>query len=140
MMVTVRAGMVALCSTRGRARGIGSSDGIASNPGAEEKEGNGPALTGNTRRKSREGRFVLVPDPKIVRTLLTTYASLRIAQAERDRPHTARELAVVSRELCATMGTTDLHEAIARADALLRAARGMAGGEPCGQDGVRSAA
>ncbi|MGW1560040.1 DUF5133 domain-containing protein [Streptomyces sp. NPDC002144] len=83
---------------------------------------------------------MLVPDPKVVRTLLTTYASLRIAQAERDRPHTARALAEVRRELCATMGTTDLHEAIARADALLRAARGMTGGEWRGEDGVKSAA
>jgi len=62
---------------------------------------------------------VLVPDPKAVRKLLTRYASLRIAQAERERPATARELADVSYTLCVTMGTTDVREAVARADALL---------------------
>jgi len=75
---------------------------------------------GHTQRKSREGRFVLVPDPKVVRTLLTQYASLQIAQAERARPAAARELADVSYTLCVMMGTTDVHEAIERADALLR--------------------
>jgi hypothetical protein len=62
---------------------------------------------------------VLVPDPKVVRTLLTRYASLRIAQAERERAETARELEDVSYTLCVMMGTTSVHEAIARADALL---------------------
>lgn len=80
---------------------------------------NGSAPFGHTQRKSREGRFVLVPDPKVVRTLLTQYASLRIAQAERARPEAARELADVSYTLCVMMGTTDVHEAIGRADALL---------------------
>jgi hypothetical protein len=65
---------------------------------------------------------VLVPDPKAVRTLLTRYASLRIAQAERERPAAARELADVSHALCVMMGTTDVREAVARADALLPAA------------------
>ncbi|WP_030323357.1 DUF5133 domain-containing protein [Streptomyces sp. NRRL B-3229] len=62
---------------------------------------------------------MLVPDPKAVRTLLTRYASLRIAQAEWERPATARELADVSYSLCVMMGTTDVAEAVARADALL---------------------
>ncbi|MFJ9907226.1 DUF5133 domain-containing protein [Streptomyces sp. NPDC101152] len=83
---------------------------------------------------------MLVPDPKVVRTLLTTYASLRIAQAERARPHTARELAEVSRELCELMGSPDLREAIARADALLRVARRMTGVDRCGDDCAASAA
>lgn len=70
---------------------------------------------------------MLVPDPKAVRTLLTRYASLRIAQAERDGPRTARELADVSRALCVMTGTTSVEEAIAKADVLLIASRGAAG-------------
>ncbi|MDG9720425.1 DUF5133 domain-containing protein [Streptomyces sp. DH24] len=62
---------------------------------------------------------MLVPDPKVVRTLLTRYASLQIAQAERDRPAAARELEDVSYTLCVMMGTNDVREAIDRADALL---------------------
>ncbi|MEU5364278.1 DUF5133 domain-containing protein [Streptomyces sp. NPDC005925] len=62
---------------------------------------------------------MLVPDPKVVRTLLTRYASLQIAQAERAQPAAARELADVSYTLCVMMGTTDVHEAIETADALL---------------------
>ncbi|MDH6514513.1 hypothetical protein M2164_000991 [Streptomyces sp. SAI-208] len=65
---------------------------------------------------------MLIPDPKAVRTLLTRYASLRIAQAERESPATARELEDVSYTLCVMMGTTDVREAVARADALLPAA------------------
>ncbi|WP_327692222.1 MULTISPECIES: DUF5133 domain-containing protein [unclassified Streptomyces] len=72
---------------------------------------------------------MLVPDPKVVRTLLTRYASLRIAQAEREKPEAARELADVSRTLCTTMGATSVEDAIARADALLIASRGSADGE-----------
>ncbi|WNM32387.1 DUF5133 domain-containing protein [Streptomyces sp. Li-HN-5-11] len=64
---------------------------------------------------------MLVPDPKVVRTLLTRYASLKIAQAERERAETARELEDVSYTLCVMMGTTSVHDAIARADALLLA-------------------
>ncbi|MFB7734958.1 DUF5133 domain-containing protein [Streptomyces sp. NPDC056112] len=64
---------------------------------------------------------MLVPDPKVVRTLLTRYASLKIAQAERERAETARELEDVSYTLCVMMGTTGIHEAIGRADALLLA-------------------
>ncbi|MEV7074003.1 DUF5133 domain-containing protein [Streptomyces sp. NPDC091972] len=76
---------------------------------------------------------MLVPDPKAVRTLLTRYASLRIAQAERESPATARELEDVSYTLCVMMGTTDVHEAVARADALLPAA-GYA--DPDGEDSL----
>jgi pyruvate/2-oxoglutarate dehydrogenase complex dihydrolipoamide dehydrogenase (E3) component len=76
---------------------------------------------GHTQRKSREGRFVLEPDPKVVRELLTRYASLRIAQAERERPAAARELADVSYTLCVMTATTSIHDAVAKADALLLA-------------------
>lgn len=62
---------------------------------------------------------MLVPDPKVVRKLLTRYASLRIAQAERENQAAARELEDVSYTLCVMMGTTDIHQAVAAADALL---------------------
>lgn len=64
---------------------------------------------------------MLVPDPKVVRELLTRYASLQIAQAERPRPTVARELEDVSYTLCVMMGTTSIHDAVAKADALLLA-------------------
>jgi len=83
---------------------------------------------------------VLVADPKAVRTLLTRYASLRIAQAEGDTPRTARELTEVSRRLCATMGATEVQDAIVRADALLRASRRMTAGHRCGDDCLSPAA
>lgn len=70
---------------------------------------------------------MLEPDPKVVRELLTRYASLRIAQAERERPATARELADVSYTLCVMMATTTIHEAVAKADALLLAKETDAG-------------
>lgn len=62
---------------------------------------------------------MIVPDPKAVRTLLTRYASLKIAQAEGERPQTARELEDVTYTLCVLMGTSDVREAVAAADALL---------------------
>ncbi|WP_161164641.1 DUF5133 domain-containing protein [Streptomyces sp. SID5910] len=64
---------------------------------------------------------MLEPDPKVVRELLTRYASLRIAQAERERPAAARELADVSYTLCVMTATTSIHDAVAKADALLLA-------------------
>ncbi|MEU1183005.1 DUF5133 domain-containing protein [Streptomyces sp. NPDC005820] len=69
---------------------------------------------------------MIVPDPKVARTLLTRYATLRIAQAEQERPETARELRDVTYTLCVLMGTSDVREALAAADALLesRAATG----------------
>ncbi|MFD7133037.1 DUF5133 domain-containing protein [Streptomyces sp. NPDC059894] len=67
---------------------------------------------------------MIVPDPKAVRTLLTRYASLKIAQAEREDPRTARELEDVTYTLCVLMGTSDVREAVTAADALLVAAVG----------------
>ncbi|KUN86157.1 DUF5133 domain-containing protein [Streptomyces griseoruber] len=69
---------------------------------------------------------MIVPDPKVARTLLTRYATLRIAQAEQERPETARELRDVTYTLCVLMGASDVREAVAAADALLesRAATG----------------
>ncbi|MFD9389236.1 DUF5133 domain-containing protein [Streptomyces sp. NPDC060000] len=65
---------------------------------------------------------MIVPDQKVARTLLTRYATLRIAQAERDTPQTARELRDVTYTLCVLMGTSDVREAVAAADALLGSA------------------
>ena len=65
---------------------------------------------------------MLVPDPKVVRKLLTRYASLRIAQAEREKEAIARDLEDVTYTLCVMVGATDIHEAVAKADALLIAA------------------
>ncbi|MDQ0491089.1 DUF5133 domain-containing protein [Streptomyces cellulosae] len=66
---------------------------------------------------------MLAPDPKVVRQLLTRYATLRIAQAERHTAAVAEELEDVTRRLCVTMGTAGIHDAVARADDLLTRAR-----------------
>ncbi|MFG2793537.1 DUF5133 domain-containing protein [Streptomyces sp. NPDC048419] len=59
--------------------------------------------------------------------MLTRYASLRIAQAEREKPQTAQELADVSRALCVMMGAASIEDAIVEADALLIASRRTTG-------------
>ncbi|SEP77010.1 hypothetical protein SAMN04487983_1001463 [Streptomyces sp. yr375] len=69
---------------------------------------------------------MIVPDPKVARTLLTRYATLKIAQAEWERPQTARELRDVTYTLCVLMGTADVREAVAAADALLESAAALA--------------
>ncbi|GGT16720.1 DUF5133 domain-containing protein [Streptomyces chromofuscus] len=76
---------------------------------------------------------MLVPDPKVVRKLLTRYASLRIAQAESETSTTARELEDVSYTLCVMMGATSIHDAIAKADALLTQGRPT---DPDGESGL----
>ncbi|MEV6025986.1 DUF5133 domain-containing protein [Streptomyces sp. NPDC052036] len=68
---------------------------------------------------------MLVPDLKVVRGLLTRYASLRIALAERDTPEGAQELEDVSYTLCVMMGTRTVQEAVEAADALLTAGTGQ---------------
>ncbi|MEU8588931.1 DUF5133 domain-containing protein [Streptomyces sp. NPDC048664] len=70
---------------------------------------------------------MLVPDPKVVRGLLTRYASLQIALAEKRTPEGARELEDVSYTLCVMMATRGVHEAVAAGDALLLAGSGRAG-------------
>lgn len=80
---------------------------------------------------------MLEPDPKVVRELLTRYASLRIAQAERETPATARELADASYTLCVMMATTSVHDAVRKADALLLAKRQTTpGAEPEADSGL----
>jgi hypothetical protein len=76
---------------------------------------------------------VLEPDPKVVRELLTRYATLRIAQAERPRPAVTRELTDVSYTLCVMLATNSVHDAVAKADALLLA-KGRATPEACPAD------
>jgi len=78
--------------------------------------------SGHTQRTTERGALVIVPDPKIARTLLTRYATLKIAQAERETPQAARELQDVTYTLCVLMGTADVREAVAAADALLQSA------------------
>ncbi|MET8948868.1 DUF5133 domain-containing protein [Streptomyces sp. NPDC004542] len=79
---------------------------------------------------------MLVPDPKVVRKLLTRYASLRIAQAEQNTPAVTRELEDVSYTLCVMMATMDIGEAIARADALLPAKGQRHGTDQEGDSGL----
>lgn len=62
---------------------------------------------------------MLVPDPKVVRRLLTRYAALKIAYAEKETPETARGLEDVTYTLCVMTGTTRVRDAVAAADALL---------------------
>ncbi|MDR6975886.1 hypothetical protein J2X68_002574 [Streptomyces sp. 3330] len=73
---------------------------------------------------------MIVPDPKVARTLLTRYATLRIAQAEWDNPQTARELQDVTYTLCVLMDTPDVREALAAADALLESAAAVPARDP----------
>ncbi|MEV5438280.1 DUF5133 domain-containing protein [Streptomyces sp. NPDC052682] len=79
---------------------------------------------------------MLVPDPKVVRELLTRYASLRIAQAERHTPAAARELEDVSYTLCVMMGTSRIHDAIAKADELLLTKGRSEAADPDGENGL----
>ncbi|MFJ6835742.1 DUF5133 domain-containing protein [Streptomyces sp. NPDC091209] len=75
---------------------------------------------------------MLVPDPKVVRRLLTRYAALKIAYAERETLETARRLEDVTYTLCVMTGTTSVRDAVVAADALL-----VAGGNR--QDPLRGA-
>lgn len=79
---------------------------------------------------------MLVPDRKAVRELLTRYASLRIAQAERHTPTAARELEDVSYTLCVMMGTSAIHEAIAKADVLLLTKETSQAADADGENGL----
>jgi len=81
---------------------------------------------------------VLVPDPKAGRELLTKYATLRIAQAQRHCPVAERELADVSHTLCVMMGSSGIEDAIALPDALLAQGRPAATrtADPDGDSGL----
>jgi hypothetical protein len=62
---------------------------------------------------------VTTPSPTRLRELLTRYATVRIALAERDTQELRRTLREVSRQLCAATGTQGIREAIEAADAAL---------------------
>ncbi|GAA3826183.1 DUF5133 domain-containing protein [Streptomyces chiangmaiensis] len=80
---------------------------------------------------------MLVPDSKVVRGMLTRYASLRIALAEGETPERVRELEDVSYTLCVMMGTRSVRDAISAADELLVAeARTDGAQKPDGENGL----
>ncbi|MGW7411055.1 DUF5133 domain-containing protein [Streptomyces sp. NPDC054863] len=62
---------------------------------------------------------MLVPDPKVLRTLLTRYAETRFAHAQNPTPETRRDLDDVTYTLCVTTSTSGIEAALAAADALL---------------------
>lgn len=78
---------------------------------------------------------MLVPDPKTLRQLLTRYATLQIAQAERPSSAVARELGDVTYTLCVMTGTAGIREALTRADALLTRERRLPEGRTADPDG-----
>ncbi|MEU1018351.1 DUF5133 domain-containing protein [Streptomyces sp. NPDC005898] len=65
---------------------------------------------------------MLKSESRQVRTLLSRYANARIALAENPGAAWQRELAEVTRTLCAVTGTRTINHAIAAADEILAAA------------------
>ncbi|MGW9439183.1 DUF5133 domain-containing protein [Streptomyces sp. NPDC055607] len=65
---------------------------------------------------------MLIPDPRTLRSLLTRYADLRIAEARGERRE-GQPLEDVSYTLCVATGTTRIEDALAAADVLLAASR-----------------
>ncbi|MGA5495876.1 DUF5133 domain-containing protein [Streptomyces cinereoruber] len=80
---------------------------------------------------------MLIPDSRTLRSLLTRYADLRIAEARGERRE-GQLLEDVSRALCAATGTTCVEDALATADALLAASRGR-GTRPVPSGAARTA-
>ncbi|WP_251691359.1 DUF5133 domain-containing protein [Streptomyces sp. CHB9.2] len=68
--------------------------------------------------------------------MLTRYAELRIAQAERHSPTAARELEDVSYTLCVVTATSAIDDAIAQADAILVRSAPRRTAEPGGENGL----
>ncbi|KOX36342.1 methionine ABC transporter ATP-binding protein [Streptomyces sp. NRRL F-6491] len=64
----------------------------------------------------------MIPEPRALRSLLTRYADLRIAEA-RGEKRDGRLLDDVSYTLCVATGTTRIEDALAAADVLLAASR-----------------
>jgi hypothetical protein len=62
---------------------------------------------------------MLVPDPKVLRTLLTRYAENRFAHAQNPTTEAKQALDDVTYTLCVTTSTTRIEAALAAADALL---------------------
>ncbi|MFF5387693.1 DUF5133 domain-containing protein [Streptomyces sp. NPDC013012] len=69
-----------------------------------------------------KGRPVLTPDSRLLRSLLTRYADLRIAEA-RGEKREGQRLEDVCYTLCVMTGTNRVEDALAAADSLLAAAR-----------------
>ncbi|MFF0739645.1 DUF5133 domain-containing protein [Streptomyces sp. NPDC004111] len=63
--------------------------------------------------------FMLVPDPKVLRELLTRYAETRLAHAEKPTLETRRALDDVAYTLCVTTSTSRIDAALSVADTLL---------------------
>ncbi|MBL3805988.1 DUF5133 domain-containing protein [Streptomyces sp. SID7982] len=61
------------------------------------------------------------PSAQRLRTLLSQYAQVRIAQFERDTPANRRALDEATRALCAATGSPDIKAALFKADDLLAA-------------------
>jgi hypothetical protein len=81
---------------------------------------------------------VLVPDPKVVRRLLTRYAALKIAYAEKETLETARRLEDVTYTLCVMTGTTSVRDAVVVADGMLVAGGNRPDARPGGLLGNRT--
>ncbi|WP_189823770.1 DUF5133 domain-containing protein [Streptomyces finlayi] len=62
---------------------------------------------------------MLLPDPKVLRTLLTRYAENRLAHAQNPTPESKQALDDVTYTLCVTTSTKTIEAALASADALL---------------------
>ncbi|MYV69247.1 DUF5133 domain-containing protein [Streptomyces sp. SID2131] len=80
---------------------------------------------------------MLIPDPRTLRSLLTRYADLRIAEARGERRE-GQPLEDVSYTLCVATGTTRIEDALVAADVLLAASR--AGGARPAPSGAASTA
>jgi hypothetical protein len=62
---------------------------------------------------------MLVPDPKVLRELLTRYAETRLAHAEKPSEETRRAVEDVAYTLCVTTSTSRIEAALTAADTLL---------------------
>ncbi|MET7683418.1 DUF5133 domain-containing protein [Streptomyces sp. NPDC005423] len=75
---------------------------------------------------------MITPHPRILRALLSRYAEACVRMLEDDTAATRHVLEDVSYTLCVTTGTSDVKEALAKADAMLAEERsGTAAGRSC---------
>ncbi|MFJ4868925.1 DUF5133 domain-containing protein [Streptomyces sp. NPDC088757] len=81
---------------------------------------------------------MLIPDPRTLRSLLTRYADLRIAEARGERRE-GQPLEDVSYTLCVATGTTRIEDALAAADVLLAASRARRSARPVPSAAARTA-
>ncbi|MER5491440.1 DUF5133 domain-containing protein [Streptomyces sp. NPDC002490] len=85
-------------------------------------------MTGYEQGDPKEVPIVQTPSPTALRELLTRYATLRIALAEREDPAVRTALRAVTRALCEATRTDDPRDAVVAADEML--ARGCCGAHP----------